>query len=160
MWDGIVGWIILLFNNFSLNGFSVYVDPCLNHISHKGLQNGDFFGRQLCSPLYDQRCTKWWFFKKILLLLHLFSSILLKGRIPFSIIFSFSSLIFVCTKYYVCMCYHYLLYVFLIMSLNSCFRLIDLLSFNAEIHHKFWFMMLTVWSLDLYLDRINRKEIR
>lgn len=150
MWDGIIGWIILLFNNFSLNGFSVYVDPCLNHISHKGLQNGDFFGRQLCSPLYDQRCTKWWFFKKILLLLHLFSSILLKGRIPFSIIFSFSSLIFVCTKYYVCMCYHYLLYVFLIMSLNSCFRLIDLLFLMQKYSISFFFLEILYFFLNFF----------
>ena len=42
MWDGFIGWIILLFNNFSLNGFSIHLDPCLNQISHRGLQNGDF----------------------------------------------------------------------------------------------------------------------
>ena len=158
MWDGFIGWIILLFNNFSLNGFSIYLDPCLNQISHRGLQNGDFSGRQLCAPLNDQCCTKWWFFW-ILLLLLLFSSILLEGRAPSSITFPFSCLIFVCTKY-VCVITVYFDYIFLIMSLNSCFRLIRLLSFNAEIHHNFWWMMLTIWSLDLYLDRINRKEIR
>lgn len=119
MWDGIIRWIILLFNNFSLNGFSIHLDPCLNQISHRGLQNGDFFGRQLCLPLYDQCCTKWWFFKKILLLLHLFSSILLEGRTPSSIIFPFSSFIFVCTKYYVYMCYHYLLWSYF---LNNVFK--------------------------------------
>ena len=119
MWDGIIGWIILLFNNFSLNGFSIHLDPCLNQISHRGLQNGDFFWKAAMLTTVWPKLHKMVIFFKILLLLYLFSSILLEGRTPSSIIFPFSSFIFVCTKYYICMCYHYLLWLYF---LNNVFK--------------------------------------